>query len=72
MKKVQTLTLIERLKQLSKKHGSLRAVSRATRLDPGYLSNLRSGKKVNPGPRALRKLGLRRVISYVPIVKGTR
>lgn len=58
------MTLTERIEQLVAQHGSLRAVSRVTEIDAGYLSRLRSGEKVNPEKDKLRRLGLRRVVSY--------
>jgi hypothetical protein len=56
--------LAERIEQLVQQHGSLRAVGRVTEIDPGYLSRLRSGEKVRPEVDKLRRLGLRRVVSY--------
>ncbi len=59
------MDLKERINQLVSLHGSLRAVARATEIDVGYLSRLRSGVKVNPPPiHTLRRLGLRRVVTY--------
>lgn len=58
------MTLQERVDELVAKHGSLRAVSRVTEIDVGYLSRLCSGGKMNPGAAILRRLGLRRVVSY--------
>jgi len=60
------MTLSERIGQLVEQHGSLRAAARDVGLDWAYLHRLRSGEKTNPSPETLRKLGLRRVISYVP------
>lgn len=58
------MTLVERIEQLVQQHGSLRAVGRVTEIDPGYLSRLRAGEKVNPEKDKLQRLGLRRVVSY--------
>lgn len=58
------MTLQERIDHLVGQHGSLRAVARVTEIDAGYLSRLRSGEKVNPEKDKLRRLGLRRVVSY--------
>lgn len=58
------MTLTERIEQLVEQHGTLRAVSRVTEIDAGYLSRLRSGEKVNPEKAKLRRLGLRRVVTY--------
>jgi hypothetical protein len=58
------MTLQERIDQLVAQHGSLRAVARVTEIDAGYLSRLRSGEKTEPQEAKLRRLGLRRVVSY--------
>lgn len=58
------LNLNTRINQLVQQHGSLRAVSRITGIDAGYLSYLRSGKKKAPSTSVLRKLGLRAVVEY--------
>lgn len=68
------MTLQERIDQLVKQHGSLRAVARVSEIDAGYLSRLRAGEKVNPEKAKLRRLGLRRVVSYEllkPVDGGT-
>lgn len=58
------MTLQERIDELVQQHGSLRAAARVTEIDAGYLSRLRAGEKVNPEKDKLRRLGLRRVVSY--------
>jgi hypothetical protein len=58
------MTLQERIEQLVAQHGSLRAVSLVTEIDVGYLSRLRSGEKFAPEKDKLRRLGVRRVVSY--------
>lgn len=58
------MTLAERIDQLVEQHGSLRALARVTEIDAGYLSRLRSGEKINPEKAKLRRLGLRRVVTY--------
>lgn len=59
------MTLKERIDELVAQHGSLRAAARVTEIDVGYLSRLRTGEKTNPEKDKLRRLGLRRVVSYV-------
>lgn len=51
--------------QLIHRHGSLRAAARVMEISPAYLSRLFSGEKKDPSDAILRKLGLRRVITYV-------
>ena len=58
------MTLPDRIDELVQQHGSLRAVARVTEIDVGYLSRLHSGEKENPEKEKLRRLGLRRVVSY--------
>ena len=59
-----TVTLEGRINQLVDQYGSLRAVSRATGIEAGYLSRLRSGQKLNPEQQTLRRLGLECVVEY--------
>ena len=58
------MTLQDRIDELVAQHGSLRAVARVTEIDVGYLSRLRAGEKANPEKDKLRRLDLRRVVSY--------
>lgn len=58
------MTLQDRIDELVAQHGSLRAVARVTEIDAGYLSRLRTGEKVNPEKDKLRRLGLRRVVTF--------
>jgi transcriptional regulator with XRE-family HTH domain len=58
------MRLSERVDELIRQHGSLRAVARVTEIDAGYLSRLCAGEKVNPSAPVLRRLGLRRVVTY--------
>ena len=53
-------------KQITR-HGGLRAAARAMGIAPSYLCRLRWGEKDYPDDAILRKLGLRRVISYESI-----
>lgn len=46
------------------RHGSYRAAARALQIDAGYLVRLRSGVKTEPSATILRKLGLRRIVTY--------
>lgn len=59
------MTLQARIDQLVQQHGSLRAVARVMECSPPYICRLRSGVTKNPGPAVLRKLGLRKVVTYV-------
>jgi transcriptional regulator with XRE-family HTH domain len=49
---------------LVKLHRGLRAASRATGIDPAYLSRLQNGKKSNPSEKVLKKLGLKKAVTY--------
>lgn len=56
--------LMRRIHELSDQHGSLRAAARVLEVDVGYLSRLASGEKDDPGETLLRRMGLRRVVTY--------
>jgi len=58
--------LCRRIQELADQHGSLRAAARVLKIDPGYLCRLMDGSKVQPSDAILRKLGLKRVVMYVP------
>lgn len=58
------MTIQDRINELVTQHGSLREAARVTGIDVGYLSRLRAGEKSNPETDKLRKIGLRRVVSY--------
>ena len=57
-------TLQERVAELIAQHGSLRAAARVLQVEPGYLSRLANGDKVNPGKLILGRMGIRRVVMY--------
>lgn len=59
-----SMTLAERIAELIEQHGSLRAAARVLECDAGYLSRLQSGEKDNPEVWLLRRMNLRRVVSY--------
>ena len=58
------MTLADRIDELVAQHGGLRAAARVLQMDPSYLLRLHSGEKTNPHESTLRRLGLRRVVSY--------
>lgn len=49
---------------LIRTHGGLRALGRATDIDPSYLKHLRDGTKATPSDAVLAKLGLERSVTY--------
>lgn len=53
-----------RIGELAKRHGSLRAAALVLKTDHVYLWRLSTGNKSNPSEKLLRKLGLRRVVTY--------
>jgi hypothetical protein len=59
-----TSTLANRIAELIDQHGTLRATARVLDCDPGYLSRLQSGEKDDPGEALLRRMKLRRVVTY--------
>ena len=59
------LTLEQRINDVAALFGSLREAASVLEIDAGYLSRLRSGEKSEPSDDVLKKLGLRRKLSYV-------
>ena len=55
----------KRIRELEMQHGGLRAAARVLKCDAAYLLRLRDGEKPNPGAAMLRKLGLKKVVTYV-------
>lgn len=67
------MTLADRIAELIAQHGTLRATARVLDCDPGYLSRLQSCQKDNPEDWLLRRMNLRRVVTYERIEqKGRR
>ena len=62
------ITLSARVNELVLKHGSFRIAARAVQVDSAYLFRLWKSEKVNPSASTLRKLGLRRVVTYTRII----
>ena len=56
--------LLEKINELEKLHGGLRAAAKAIGIDAGYLSRLKSGDKVNPSGEVLAAMGLERMTYY--------
>lgn len=56
--------LQKRIADLVLKHDGLNAAARVLKVDAGYLSRLASGEKDMPGDDLLRKLKLRRIVTY--------
>jgi hypothetical protein len=67
-----SVSLEERVKELVTQHGSLRAAARVLEVDPGYLSRLKSGEKDEPSDDLLRRMKLRRVVTYERILRKIR
>lgn len=58
------ISLTYRIRELIQEHGGLRPAARALQVDPGYLSRLLDGKRTEPSAALLKRMGLRRVVSY--------
>ena len=61
----ETTTIRQRVAELVARHGGLRPAARALRMTPQYLYRLGNGEKKNASVAMLRKLGLRRVVTYI-------
>ena len=57
--------LQQRIAEKIAQHGSYRAAGAVLDFDHTYLYRLANGSKTGPGDKLLRKLGLRRVVTYV-------
>jgi len=55
--------IAQRIKELEEKHGGLSVVARVLGVDRAYLWRLKKGKKTNPSPKILKKLGLKRIVT---------
>lgn len=58
------LTLSQAVERLIKKYGGVRALARASGVDPGYISKLREGRMTNPSEHVLFALGIMRKTTY--------
>lgn len=52
------------IERLVKQHGGLRRAAEAVGINAPYLCRLRYGERKNPSERVLKKLGIKRVVSY--------
>lgn len=57
-----------RITELETQYGSLGEVAKSIKIDKSYLSRLKSGEKWNPSSSTLKKLGLKKVVSFERIV----
>lgn len=59
--------LAERILELIAQHDGIRPAARVLGIDPAYLLRLYDGEKTNPSAVILKKLGLKKVVTYVRI-----
>jgi len=65
-----SMTLLQqRISDAIERHGSLRAAARVLQVDHAYLKRLLDGTRDNPSPDLMRKLGVRKVTSYMSRVQ---
>ncbi len=57
------MDVIRLLDRMAKQHGSQKALAKALKIHPTYLSMVMLGRK-DPGPSLLKPLGLERVVTY--------
>lgn len=60
---LKEITLAQRITDLRRYFGSLRAMGRVLQVDPGHLCRIAQGKK-NPSNKLLKKLGLEKRVTY--------
>ena len=66
----EIITLIDlenRIEFLIYYHGGLSETARILNIDKSYLKRLHDGSKTNPSDETLKKLGLKKIISYTKI-----
>lgn len=64
--------LQQRINELVDKHGSIRNAAAAVEVDHVYLFRLSTGERTEPSDDVLRKLKLRRVVTYIDTTKTRR
>lgn len=62
--------LQQRIAELAQQHGSVRAAARVLKLNHAYVYRLGTGEATEPSEAVLRKLKLRRVVSYERTERG--
>jgi len=62
--RLNPITLREQILALIEQHGGVRKAARAVQVDPGYFVKLRDGKQTEPSDVTLRRLGLRKMVTY--------
>jgi hypothetical protein len=63
--------LRQRVQAVIEQHGGIRPAARALKMDAAYLQRLAFGGKQNPSDAVLRKFGMKRVVTFVPIKRET-
>jgi len=58
-------TLRSRIIWLTTQYGSLRSAARSIGLDAAYLKRLRDGEKDSPSDETLRRLNLKKKVTYI-------
>lgn len=61
----ETISIDQRIADLVAQHGSLRKAGRVVGLTGQYLYRLQVGEKKAPSADTLRKLGLKRIVTYI-------
>jgi hypothetical protein len=61
--------LMTRVREIIAAHDGLRAAARHLQCDPAYLMRLRDGKKTNPSGDMLKRLGLKKDVSFIRILE---
>ena len=65
-------TLEQAVHAIVKRHGGVRAASRATGVDKSFISRLMNGHKTSPSEETLKALGLRAVPLYEILKDATK
>lgn len=65
---VERTTVSRRIEELVEQYGSIKEVANHLGVGAAYLHRLASGSKMSPSEDVIKKLGLRRIVSYVRCV----
>ena len=65
---VERTTVSRRIEELVEQYGSIKEVANHLGVGAAYLHRLANGSKTSPSEDVIKKLGLRRIVSYVRCV----
>ncbi len=64
------MSVSERVSEVIAQYGGVRPAARALDIDAAYLTRLRDGYKNHPSAAILKKLKMKKCVSYVKVTPG--